>query len=342
MNPLVETELRILRAALEALHRTTGLQARLLDEPVAEGVPADFRIEIKENGVNQKLNADVKRLDRIATVGMLKARMETVREPVVLVTKYITSDMAERCKALHLQFMDTAGNAYLRIPGLLVYIAGQKRPAELKETPRYRALRPAGLKIIFALLCQPHLLKAPYREIAGAATVALGAVGRCLDDLELRGHIVGEEHKRKFLARPEALLEEWVNHYPIRLRPKLDARRFRPSDAGWYGKTDLIKYDAFWSGEAAAEKLTKYLKPELFTVYSPPCPESLIAACRFRAELKGNIEILNVFWNFPRNPTHPDIVPPVLAYADLMATNDGRNIEAAKLIREQYIQPFFG
>ena len=33
----------------------------------------------------------------------------------------------------------------------------------------------------------------------------------------------------------------------------------------------------------------------------------------------------------------PDLVPPILVYADLVATLDPRNLEAAKLIREQYI-----
>jgi len=38
---------------------------------------------------------------------------------------------------------------------------------------------------------------------------------------------------------------------------------------------------------------------------------------------------------------HPDVVPPILAYADLMATLDARNLEAARLIREQIIDPAF-
>jgi hypothetical protein len=37
-------------------------------------------------------------------------------------------------------------------------------------------------------------------------------------------------------------------------------------------------------------------------------------------------------FNFEPDPAYPDLVPPVLAYADLQATRDGRNIEAANLI----------
>jgi hypothetical protein len=33
----------------------------------------------------------------------------------------------------------------------------------------------------------------------------------------------------------------------------------------------------------------------------------------------------------------PETVPPLLAYADLLATLDPRNLEAAKLIHDQYL-----
>jgi hypothetical protein len=44
-----------------------------------------------------------------------------------------------------------------------------------------------------------------------------------------------------------------------------------------------------------------------------------------------------MFWNFPADPATPDVAPPILVYADLAATLDPRNLEAAKLVREQYI-----
>jgi hypothetical protein len=58
------------------------------------------------------------------------------------------------------------------------------------------------------------------------------------------------------------------------------------------------------------------------------------------ADHTGNVEILDAFWNFDAIPDN-DLVPPVLVYADLLATNDGRNAEAAKLIYEQRIEPTF-
>ena len=110
-------------------------------------------------------------------------------------------------------------------------------------------------------------------------------------------------------------------------------------------QTDLIPLNAYWGGEPAAEKLTRYLKPAHFTIYSAEPIARLIAAGRMRAEGDGNVEILEKFWNFPldQEVTHdiPDVVPPILAYADLLATHDSRNAETARMIYEQRIAPAF-
>jgi hypothetical protein len=63
----------------------------------------------------------------------------------------------------------------------------------------------------------------------------------------------------------------------------------------------------------------------------------LAAANRWRADPDGNIEVLDAFWNLPEEDAHPDVVPPILAYADLAGTLDPRNLEVARMIRNQYI-----
>ena len=60
-----------------------------------------------------------------------------------------------------------------------------------------------------------------------------------------------------------------------------------------------------------------------------------------RADPNGNVEILDAFWNFGPENDFPDVVPPILAYADLLATQDGRNAEAAQMIYDQRIVSAF-
>ena len=78
-----------------------------------------------------------------------------------------------------------------------------------------------------------------------------------------------------------------------------------------------------------------------FTIYTREPIAKLVAAGRMRAEQDGNVEILEKFWNFPADKDMPDVVPPVLAYADLLATHDSRNAEVARMIYEQRIAPAF-
>jgi hypothetical protein len=103
----------------------------------------------------------------------------------------------------------------------------------------------------------------------------------------------------------------------------------------------LLPQNAYWGGEPAAEKLTRYLKPAQFTIYAREPIAKLVATARLRADAVGNVEVLETFWNFETDKDFPDVVPPVLAYADLLATHDGRNAEAARMIYEQRIAPTF-
>jgi hypothetical protein len=138
------------------------------------------------------------------------------------------------------------------------------------------------------------------------------------------------------------LLEEWVTTFPIRLRPKLNPRRFRAPDPGWWEQARLPD-GARWGGEVAAARLTDHLKPAAATIYLEPAKTrealaTLVPEHRLRADPQGTVEVLDAFWKLPEQGTPGDLVPPLLVYADLMATLDPRNLEVARRIREQYIE----
>ena len=68
----------------------------------------------------------------------------------------------------------------------------------------------------------------------------------------------------------------------------------------------------------------------------------LVAAGKLRSAPDGDIEILTAFWHFdsetntPVDP--PGTVPPLLVYADLMASMDPRNFEIARLIHDEKLK----
>jgi hypothetical protein len=336
---MTTTEHRILHAAGQAFTQTTGISAKIRPTPTGHNRGADAMVDFLVGRRKHRFRAEVKTVDRFATPALIQAQGRKWPEPPLLVAPFITREVAERCRQLHLPFIDTAGNAYLEGPGLFIYIVGRPRPAERREG-KFRALNPAGLQIAFALACRPALLQTTYREIAARAGVALGTVGPVLKDLETRGYVRFRKGLDRKLVDPQRMIEEWATHYPVTLRPKLNPLRFQ-ADAERLHQTDLARQNAYWGGEPAAEKLTRYLKPAQFTIYAREPIARLVAAARMRADVTGNVELLDAFWHFEADRDFPDVVPPLLAYADLLATHDGRNAEAARMIYEQRIAPGF-
>lgn len=351
MNPLNDKEQALLLRALEALHRATGITGHVIErEPIiAQDFRADARVEVEANGRCYGYMAAIKRIDRFATLGGIKNQFAQYGDQLLLVAHRVTTEIAEKCRELDLQFIDTAGNAYLKGTGLYVLVKGQ-RPIEgkdfqLAEHEGKRAGTATNLRVFFALLCKPKLLNAPYRDINQAAGVALGTIGWVFYDLNARGYITGAKGKGKgdrVLLERQRLVQEWVTNYPIKLRPKLNPRKFRAPTTDWWKNVDITKYGAQWGAEVAAEKLTGYLRPHAITIYlhkeqGQKNLTRMVAEHKLRADIQGDIEILDAFWGFEDEKPMPETVQPLLAYADLIATLDPRNLEAAKLIHERYL-----
>lgn len=334
--------------AIDAMQNTTGVRGQVVEwGPTAtEGVhAADARVEIEVNGHRYIYAAELKRIDRFAILAEFKNRKYA--DQLLLIAPRVTTEIADKCRELDLQFIDAAGNAYLRQPGLYVLVKGQ-RPIEgedirLEGQEGKRTGTATALRIVFALLCKPALFNAPYRNINQMAGVALGAVGWIFFDLNERGYTTGGKGKGdRVLLERQRLVQEWITNYPIKLRPKLNPRRFRAPKADWWKAVDVAQYGAQWGAEVAAEKLTGYLRPHMFTLYlhneqGQRGLTKMVAEHRLRQDPQGDIEILDAFWNFEDEKPMPETVPPILVYADLLATLDPRNLEAAQLIYERYI-----
>jgi hypothetical protein len=105
----------------------------------------------------------------------------------------------------------------------------------------------------------------------------------------------------------------------------------------------LHNLNANWGGEVAAAKLTRYLYPEIITIYTKKeYLNQLLMECRLKKDPNGEIEIIDQFWNFEENTEYRDLVDPILIYADLVATGNQRNIETAKMIYDEHIVRFIG
>ena len=331
-------EIQILKDALQAFEQTTGRPAKIVrPKPrLPQGV-ADAEVDL---GLDRPLPVQVRRALTPATFGHAVTQLQRLGKPGLLVTRYVTPPLAERLRELNVPFLDTAGNAYLRTPTTLIYVTGRKprQPAQAEVT--VRAFRATGLKVIFVLLCVPELITAPYRKIANEAGVALGTVGWIFYDLRRLGYLPPIRPRAGFIEKRDQLIDAWVEAYPQQLRPRLRPRRFRVKDFDWWKTEDLTGLDIWLGQEAAAALLTRHLRPEIVTVYGDAHFDALAHKIHPVKDEHGNLEVLQKFWKFQppkqRVEDYP-MVPPLLVYADLVATGDARNLETAKMIREQHL-----
>lgn len=335
-------ENKLLNNALEAFRQTTGLPADVLEEEIRlpQGV-ADAKVRLADT---KPLLVEIKKTLRPATLGVVIAQLHRFKKTGAIITEYITPQIAERLKEMEIPYLDTAGNVYLKTPKIFIYVTGRKRPEELTPQGHNRAFRAAGLKVIFTLMTLQGQLKAPTREIAYNAGVANGTVGNILKDLEQLGFIYRSKTKGLVLENKDRLIDNWVEAYPRELRPQLKAQRFTILHPDWWQELtyDRWQKNQMWlGGEPAAAVLTKYLHPEKITVYGRPDFKKLVEVVgQPMRDTKGNFELLEPFWNFETDELDQvhRLCPPLLVYADLMATGDARNIEVANMIREQYLR----
>lgn len=335
----------MLDQAIDALRQTTGLQIKVTKYE-ALNIQADAIIQVEINKKNYDFVVDVKHVDRFTTIAQVKYQLEAFNLAPLLIAPKLTDAAANNCKELGLNFIDLAGNAYINEPAFFILIKGQKanqhnQHNHLKGT---KTLTPTNLRMVFTLLCNPEMLNAPYREIAKVAGIALGAVGWGFNDLAARALTLGDGKKNnRVLIQHEKLIQEWVTNYPIKLRPKLNPKRFKANNQYWWKNLDVKKYHAQWGGEVAADKLTNYLKPKFYTLYLHGKElkkniNKLIVENRLVPDPNGDIEVLETFWSFDEADFLPETVPTLLVYADLIASNDPRNLETAKMIYDRLIQ----
>lgn len=332
-----ETEL--LEKAIDAFYKTTGMAFTIEGKEVEiAGHQADAVIRLNTRGVDRKYIVEVKRWLTPSMLALAINQVKLFQQKGLIATDYVNPKMADRLKELDMPFIDTVGNAYLNEPPVYVFIKGNKPPTITHARGKVtRAFQPTGLKLVFVLLCNQDLVNAPYRDIQKAANVALGTVHWVMRDLREEGYILDMGKRGKKLMNKKKMLEKWVEAYNEKLKPKLLIGRYKANQNDWWRFTQIQDFNAYWGGEIAAAKLTEYLKPQIATIYTRGDAKELILKNKLFAHPQGNIEILDVFWRIEYNWNHQDLVPPLLIYADLIATGDDRNLETAKIIYEREI-----
>ncbi len=276
---------------------------------------------------------------RTSSKGLVYAQLKEVgkktSKPIVVIAKFIAREIAKEFKEKGINYIDIAGNGYIKKDSLSIFVSGQK-PEKTPKTNQARAFQEAGVRLIFNLLSDPKNLMLSYRDLAEKTGIAIGSVSNIIRELEDLHFILKTQRKRVLKNKPE-LLNRWVIAYNDVLRPKLVKRRMRFADKTKYveWRNTLITNDSrsfLWSGEPAGAILTNYLKPAAFTIYTNTNWQECAKLFNMVPDEHGDIEIMTIFWDIENYKNDKLTVPPVIAYTDLINTGLDRNIETARMI----------
>ncbi|MBA7533669.1 hypothetical protein ES705_25912 [subsurface metagenome] len=254
---------------------------------------------------------------------------------MLLVARYLAIDVANELRNIGINYLDVAGNTYIKEGNLFIFISGQKVQRQAK-TNQTRAFQEAGIKLIFNLLNNPDNLQLSYRELAELSEIAVGSVSNVMKELEDLNFILKTSSKRVLKNTPD-LLNRWIVAYNDVLRPRILKKRMRFSNIEHYSKWDTLPIQDIedvnlWGGEPGAALLTGQLQPEKFTIYSKGSWQSIAKEFKLVPDENGDVEILQLFWKEEDKIREYYTTPPLLVYADLISSGYDRNLRIAKEI----------
>ncbi|HEX7035787.1 MAG TPA: type IV toxin-antitoxin system AbiEi family antitoxin [Pseudomonadales bacterium] len=323
---------------MSALAHATDLKFRIAKPAV--GAEAEAVLELEGELYQARIRMWAQHSPLTALIEQIK------RHPRgILVADYVGPERADCFREAGVPFIDTVGNAFLRTPHYYVFIKGNPRPRPVPgfgKPLQLPCFSNNGARVTFALLCDPELTERSDSDIAHIAGVSVGTVGNVMESLAETDHLE-DRQGRRVLIRREDLLDGWVENYPVTLRPTLSLGLYQAEDPDWWKSFDVDRYGGYWGGEIAGAFYTGRDDATEATLYVPKALQvQLLAAAHLRklprpAGGHGTVTMLAPFWR--RHVGPHGFVHPVLAYADLLASEKPRNILLSRSLYRQHLLP---
>ena len=249
------------------------------------------------------------------------------------------------CQEAGVGWIDLAGNANIRGPGIVISISGRK-PTKRKPATGDNPFAQKSSRVIKRLLAEPQRWISQH-DLAKESRLDEGYVSKIVRRLEHDSQLQRDAARRLRPRSPHALLDEWRDHYDFGKHHRIAGHV--PARSG----PDLIEMvgdglrrssvpHAF-TGLAGAWLLTKFANFRLGTVLVEALPsEELLQAIGFRADPRGaNLWIVAPTDSDPiRSAQMVDgfsCADPIQVYLDLKGHSE-RAQEAADEVRRRLME----
>lgn len=248
---------------------------------------------------------------------------------LLLLCNYMTPKLQEYCIDNKINFIDSVGNIAIQHDQLVVIVTGLKNN---KPQVNLNRMTLTLMKLIFILLSDEQSVEYNYRQLSALANISLGAVKNGFDYL-LHSHFCRiDQHNRRRLIKRDQLVRVWLQNYGL-LRSDMVTKRFS-GNLAWQ---DIQLHNGeFWTGEVEASMLMQgYLIPEKIQLVTHERLFQRGRSLELVPDDRGNIELISAFWGEKFMPSKIGIE--LLTVAELLISQDARNIETVRKINEQYI-----
>lgn len=354
----VAQESQIIASTLERLKAVHPLRVVNLRREVGPRDRGwDGEVTIKTSGRDYRYLFEVKAHLRPQVVHHLLIRTNAERNrwgkatEFLLLADYVNPLLAEQLKKAGVNFIDTAGNLFLRRePELFLYVEGKKPQVIHKDKPT-RLFQPSGLTLLYGPLIEPESINLPYRNLASANGVALGTVGWVKRDLKEQGYLepIGKDRVR--LVHRKELVDRWVQGYASRLRPKLHVGRYRHLTNNFEAiikafRQYMLERGILWcvTGGLGANEIIHHYQGSTLTLFVEfwKHDDEDLKDLKWLPSSEGPITILSSF--SPRvcqmngSQQRVPVAHPLLIYAELLYQGTDRDLETARLIYKKYLE----
>lgn len=300
-------------------------------------LPVDGVLNIEYKNHTQRFYVEIKKELREFQLNHIFNLAEEYH-PFMIIAENLFPNIKDILTEHGIAYIEMNGNMNIQTDNILLKIDGRRRKL-LHQEKIGRAFTKAGLKAILLILINENEINGTYRRIAGNAGIAIGNIKLIYEGLINDGYAIRINEKELKLTNKKELFERWVAAYIEKLKPTLHIGNFRfnkPDDFLKWKDLKLKKTQTQWGGEGAGNILTEYLYPEVLTLYTTENKTDIIKEYKILPDPNGNVKVYEKFWKDYHQIKNT--VPPIIAYADLIATGNRRCIETAQKIYEQYIE----
>lgn len=349
-----------LRRAGEVLNRLPRVTlARWEFRPTMPRVPwrpdaiAHLNVAHERHRVVMEFVRTLRALGAGAWIEHARALEQQAKLPIVMVTPYCAPKTAERLVKAEMNFVDLAGNVFLKFGNALLVVQGRKPPKGLANQARGEGnplAAPGATRVVYVLLARPaHEWRLV--DLARTAGVALGWTGTIVKAMGEAGLVrrIRARGPVAVVAR-DALFDRWLAGYAGVLRHQLVLGTYAPLGAAidemveqWKGA--LTKHAdgtrAALGGVWGADALVRFYRGPEAVVHVDGPARLWVERLHVVPDERGPITLVappgpELMWEDAVPTDRGLVAPPLVLYAELLADPDPRAQQLAEQLAQRY------